>query len=377
MAVGADLALRASRQLATPGGATLEGDRWVEWSFCMARMASTATARRWTSGPISVSCRSRPRSAGTASSPSTARDIPAVHARACRARDEADILDRPLEGRSFDQIVNCSSVKHVGLGGRYGSGEADDGDIEAMGIMADLLADDGRMILTIPVGRDGKFPPQHRVYGDERLPRLLERYAAIEEQYWAKEGPEWKPVDKATALATQGSESFTRSACSSSGAPERRVRVAVVYSALPAEGGGVFTFEDAMRRGSSAWRPTAVTSSSPTCTARAAPGDAIGIPQTRRARYERIARRRVVSAQDRMDAPRVGWRTWFQRSLDERRSSSSGSPRITSRSATSRTWRRSGTSRTSSTRGSPRSARTASGSGASTTSSAISAGRRA
>jgi hypothetical protein len=74
--------------------------------------------------------------------------------------------------------------------------------------MADLLAESGRMILTIPVGQDAVFSPQHRIYGEERLPRLLERYRPVEEQYWAKDGPQWKLVERAAALGTEGSESF-------------------------------------------------------------------------------------------------------------------------------------------------------------------------
>jgi glycosyltransferase involved in cell wall biosynthesis len=96
------------------------------------------------------------------------------------------------------------------------------------------------------------------------------------------------------------------------------VKVAVVYSALPAEGGGVFTFEDAMRRGLAELAPGShhefVTYA--LGGGRDASGDAISIPQTRRTRYSRVARRQVVSFQDRVDAPRVSWRTWFQRSLD-------------------------------------------------------------
>ena len=53
---------------------------------------------------------------------------------------QADILDRPLADRRFDQIINCSSVEHVGLAGRYGSGERPDGDLEAMEILRGLLA---------------------------------------------------------------------------------------------------------------------------------------------------------------------------------------------------------------------------------------------
>jgi SAM-dependent methyltransferase len=208
LAVCADLALRGSRRLtASPGGATLEGDRWVEWSFCMARMADgkgTTMDFGADLGFLSLAAAQR----GHIVVALDREDIPLLYEHERVNRVTADILDRPLAGRRFDQIVNCSSVEHVGLGGRYGSGDSVDGDLEAMGIMADLLADGGRMILTIPVGRDAVFSPQHRIYGDERLPRLLERYSPSEEQFWHKDGPAWKPTDRATALATEGSESF-------------------------------------------------------------------------------------------------------------------------------------------------------------------------
>jgi hypothetical protein len=79
-----------------------------------------------------------------------------------------------------------------------------------MSIMRDLLAPQGRMILTVPVGRDLVCPPLHRVYGHDRLPRLLEGYAVNEEQFWWKEpsASAWTQTDQGTALATEGSASF-------------------------------------------------------------------------------------------------------------------------------------------------------------------------
>ena len=120
---------------------------------------------------------------------------------------QADILDRPLADRSFDQIINCSSVEHVGLAGRYGSGERPDGDLEAMEILRGLLAPGGRMVVTIPVGRDLVCPPLHRIYGQDRLPRLLDGYVVEEEQFWAK-NTVWSRTERDRALATQGSRSF-------------------------------------------------------------------------------------------------------------------------------------------------------------------------
>jgi hypothetical protein len=96
----------------------------------------------------------------------------------------------------------------VGLAGRYGSTDKSDGDLLAMERMSGMLASGGRMILTIPVGRDLVVMPQHRIYGDERLPRLLEHYVSAEEQFWRKTGPRWEQTDRATALATEGSRTF-------------------------------------------------------------------------------------------------------------------------------------------------------------------------
>jgi len=114
-----------------------------------------------------------------------------------------------FEPHSFDQIINCSSIEHVGLAGRYGSPDAADGDLEAMAKMATLLKPGGTMILSIPVGLDGVYPPWHRVYGEDRERRLLERFRVTTERYWAKVDTEkYEPVDRATAFAQQGSATY-------------------------------------------------------------------------------------------------------------------------------------------------------------------------
>ena len=121
---------------------------------------------------------------------------------------QGDILTHDFGAERFDQILNCSSVEHVGLGGRYGSSDAPDGDLDAMRTMGALLTGGGRMILTIPVGRDQVCAPQHRIYGEQRLPRLLDGYTPLEEQFWRKQGARWVPCERSDALATEGSASF-------------------------------------------------------------------------------------------------------------------------------------------------------------------------
>jgi SAM-dependent methyltransferase len=205
LALAGGVAMAAARRL-EDAGASLQGDRTVEWSFCVARLASgpgTTLDFGADIGLLSIAAALRGHDVIALD-----RLPPALqfeHERVTAV--QADILDRPLANRRFDQIVNCSSVEHVGLAGRYGSVERPDGDLEAMGILRELLAPDGRMVLTIPVGRDLVCPPLHRIYGQDRLPRLLDGYEIEEEQFWAKDTV-WSRTERDHALATQGSRSF-------------------------------------------------------------------------------------------------------------------------------------------------------------------------
>jgi len=204
------IVLEASRRLAIADGCpSLAGDRWVEWSFCMARLTD-GPGRTLDFGAdigfLSLAAAQRGHDVVALDRMDVVPDF--RHERVCFRR--ADILDRPLQGETFDQILNCSSVEHVGLAGRYESNEAPDGDLEAMTILRDALATDGRMVVTIPVGRDLVCSPLHRIYGSERLARLLQGYAVHEEQYWWKDPmtSAWSQTDRETALATHGSKSF-------------------------------------------------------------------------------------------------------------------------------------------------------------------------
>ena len=76
-----------------------------------------------------------------------------------------DILKLPLPRGHFDLVINCSTVEHVGLAGRYGVTEnRPNGDLEAMARLRELMKPGGVMLLTIPVGRDAVFAPLCRVY---------------------------------------------------------------------------------------------------------------------------------------------------------------------------------------------------------------------
>ena len=202
---GGALVQVAAQRLRPPADPDLSGDRWVEWSFCMARM-TPGPGRTLDFGAdvgfLALAAAQRGHDVVALD-----RLPPALQYAHPRARAvQADILDRPLAGEAFDQIVNCSSVEHVGLGGRYGSTPAPDGDLEAMAVLRERMAPGGRHILTVPVGVDAVCASLHRVYGTRRLPRLLDGYAVAEQQFWVKDAGRWRQADRGTALAVPGSE---------------------------------------------------------------------------------------------------------------------------------------------------------------------------
>jgi Caenorhabditis protein of unknown function, DUF268 len=115
---------------------------------------------------------------------------------------QVDLLKADLPSASFDVVLNCSSVEHVGLPGRYGvAARESDGDLQAMRKLSELMKPAGVMLMTIPCGRDAAILPWHRVYGEKRLPRLLDGFEVGEESYWVKhQDNRWHGCDRGTAL---------------------------------------------------------------------------------------------------------------------------------------------------------------------------------
>ncbi len=118
-----------------------------------------------------------------------------------------DILKLSLPTKHFDLVINCSTVEHVGLAGRYGVTESSpDGDLEAMARLKELMKSGALMLLTLPIGQDAVFYPVHRVYGTERLPRLLEGYEVEKETFWVKDNQNrWVLAEKEAALSFKAS----------------------------------------------------------------------------------------------------------------------------------------------------------------------------
>lgn len=128
---------------------------------------------------------------------------------------QEDFLKLNFQQNSFDLIINCSSIEHVGLAGRYGVKQEDlGGDLKAMEKMKEILKSTGTMLLTIPVGHDAIFKPFHRVYGKDRLPKLLNGWKIEKEEYWSKDKDnKWILVERKTALSQKPLSHYYNLAC--------------------------------------------------------------------------------------------------------------------------------------------------------------------
>jgi len=118
---------------------------------------------------------------------------------------QGDFLELDLGEVSFDVVVLCSVVEHIGLPGRYRQKNIPDGDLQAMEKTARLLKPDGIVILTVPVGVDMVFTPWHRIYGPGRLPRLIEGFSIESERCFVKQpGNPWRLAQRAEAMTFDG-----------------------------------------------------------------------------------------------------------------------------------------------------------------------------
>ena len=183
---------------------TLAGDRDIEWAFISSRLPmGQGRVLDFGSGYGNMSIHAIQKGHRVVAIDLQANAFPWSHPNLEIL--QGDLMQLDLPNNSFDFVLNCSTVEHVGLAGRYGvATEETDGDLVAMQRLRALTKQSGKMLMTIPCGRDASIAPWHRVYGVARLPKLLDGFVVEEEYYWTKkEDNRWHPNDRASALAYQ------------------------------------------------------------------------------------------------------------------------------------------------------------------------------
>ena len=195
-----------SKKVVQAAAVNLAGDRDIEWSWIAARIPSgPGEALDFGTGDSYLGLLAAQRGftvkAVDLSSVQWPYRVPRL------TFTQGDIFRMRFPREKFSLILNCSTVEHAGLTGRYGvTNERPDGDLEAMRILAGWMKPKGIMLLTIPVGRDQVFAPLCRVYGEKRLPQLLAGFRVREEMYWVKGGDNiWVTGTRKAALTTQTS----------------------------------------------------------------------------------------------------------------------------------------------------------------------------
>ncbi len=193
-------------RIVTKSVPNLAGDRNIEWSWVASQMPDgPGNALDFGAGPSFLGLIAAQRGFDV-----TAVDLGPVqwnYSHPGLRFLHGDILELPLPEKSFNLVINCSTVEHVGLSGRYGvTHDLIDGDLNAMSRLKELMTLEGLMLLTIPVGQDAVFSPMTRVYGEKRLPKLLEGYTIEKEAYWTKDDENrWIPTTQKTALSFKAS----------------------------------------------------------------------------------------------------------------------------------------------------------------------------
>ena len=209
------LIIRLSDFGKNPAILDLTGDRNIEWAWVVAHLPENPDA------VLDFGCEESflGLTAAVKGGDVTGLDIQKVHLSYHIDNfkiEKGDILNMDFGKTKFDVIINCSSIEHVGLAGRYNNPDVVDGDLMAMKRLRNLLKEpEGMMILTVPVAKDAVFPPWHRVYGTKRLHLLLRGFQIIKKEFWSKRSGRnvWVRVNEEEALAVQPSKTFYSLGC--------------------------------------------------------------------------------------------------------------------------------------------------------------------
>lgn len=184
----------------------LAGDRQIEWGWCLANMRPPEA-----SGLICIDFGPGHASYLGLGAHMLGYRVIAVdltrHPRHYLLPDaewrQGDALEMEMPEKA-DLLLNCSTIEHVGLPDSYGNAAVEDGDLRMMNKLQEWMLPQGMHLCTVPVGVDAVYPGKHRVYGEKRLPRLLNGWHVEHSQYWCKNSEnQWENTPQDIALRNE------------------------------------------------------------------------------------------------------------------------------------------------------------------------------
>ncbi len=105
----------------------------------------------------------------------------------------------------FDAVYAVSTLEHIGLSGRYGISTHDpEGDVKALREMRRILRAGGRLLVTLPYGKEKRQTTLNRVYSRDSLEDLFSKWEIKDKVFYAqdKEGF-WVPVVEEKVWGTE------------------------------------------------------------------------------------------------------------------------------------------------------------------------------
>jgi len=163
----------------------LAGDRDVEWSWIVAHLdESSGNALDVGGGQSNLGLVAALR--GYKATVVDLTNVKRFYAHSNLSFIQNDLFNIDLPDSSFDLIIACSTVEHIGLP-RYGGDYDMNADLRAMSLLRRLVKPNGTMLMTIPVGKDKVVFPEHRVYGSKRLPMLLDGWDTEKKDFFIKD----------------------------------------------------------------------------------------------------------------------------------------------------------------------------------------------
>lgn len=94
----------------------------------------------------------------------------------------ADMMNLPFNANTFDVVISISTLEHIGLGA-YGDPCSKRGDHIALEEIKRVIRDKGKVLITVPAGRDYVVSNTERVYSPQEIENIFSIFPKVTYEY--------------------------------------------------------------------------------------------------------------------------------------------------------------------------------------------------